>query len=56
MPNNHLEIVVDDLSGDLPVTFGLNYSKFPNSCIFLEFVISIYLLDVFIDCVNLDTI
>ena len=32
--NDHLEIVMDHISLYLPVSFGLNYSEFPNSCVF----------------------
>lgn len=37
--NNHLQVVVQDVAADLAAALGLNYSEFPNSCRFLQFII-----------------
>lgn len=50
--DNHLQIVVHDFTADLTIAFGLNYSKFPNSCHFLQFIICKNLLNMFIDGVD----
>ena len=47
--NDHLQIVVRDLTIDLTCAFRLNYPKFPDSCLLNQFSICIYFFDMLID-------
>ena len=47
--DDHVEIIEIDLARNLPFSFGLNYSEFPNSCSFLQLAFFINVLDMLID-------
>ena len=54
--NDHLQIVVRDLAIDLACALRLNYSEFPNSCLFRKFTVGVDFFDMLIDSRQADII
>ena len=47
--NDHLQIIVGQLTGNLPGSLGLNCSEFPNGCLLGQLAIFVDFFDVFVD-------